>query len=58
MISTGVGERSLSNWHLAKTFYFLLSFSILNPNQKIWRTLKNTLDFGLSTKIRINYSHC
>jgi hypothetical protein len=28
------------------------------PNQKIWRTWLKALNFGLSTKTRINYSHC
>ena len=57
MISTGTKSSELPFKHLVKTFYFVLSF-LLKPNQKIWRTLKNTLNFGLSTKPRINYSPC
>tara|TARA_B110000037_G_scaffold36286_1_gene44258 strand:+ start:841 stop:1029 length:189 start_codon:yes stop_codon:yes gene_type:complete len=58
MVSKGIQRTELSDWHLAKTFYFVLSFSVLKPNQKIWRTWFKALIFGLSTKTRINYSHC
>jgi len=50
MVSTGIKSNKLSIKHLVKTFYFVLSFSILKPNQKIWRTWLKALNFGLSTK--------
>jgi hypothetical protein len=36
MVSTGLKGTVLSIKHIAKFFYFVLSF-ILKPNQKIWR---------------------
>jgi len=38
MISTGIKSNLFPIKHLAKTFYFVLLFSFLKPNQKIWRT--------------------
>jgi hypothetical protein len=38
MVSAGLKGTDLSIKHLAKTFYFVLSFLFLKPNQKIWRT--------------------
>jgi len=58
MVSAGIQRTELSIKHLAKTFYFVLFFSVLKPNQKIWRTSLQALDLGLSTKTLINYSHC
>jgi len=58
MVSTGIKSSELSIKHLAKTFYFVLFFFVLKPNQKIWRTWLKAPSFGLSTKTRINYSHC
>jgi hypothetical protein len=34
MVSAEIKSSALSIKHLAKTFYFVLSFSILKPNQK------------------------
>lgn len=56
MVSTGIYSSELSVKQLAKAFYFI--FFILKPNQKIWRTQFKPLNFGLSTKTRINYRHC
>jgi hypothetical protein len=39
IFSTGFKSSKLSVNYLAKFFYFVLTFSILNPNKKIWRTL-------------------
>ena len=58
IFSTGFKSTKLSVNYLAKFFYFVLPFSILKPNQKIWRTLLKALNFILSTKPRINYSFC
>jgi hypothetical protein len=34
MVSTGIKSSKLSIKHLAKTFYFVLSFFFIKPNQK------------------------
>jgi len=34
MVSTGIKITEFPIKHLAKTFYFVLSFSVLKPNQK------------------------
>ncbi len=57
MVNTGTKSSELSIKHLAKTFYFVLSFLFLKTNQKIWRTWLKALNFRLNTKTRINYSH-
>ena len=58
MVSTGLKGTDLSIKHLAKTFYFVLSFYSKAKSKRFGGLYKNTLNFGLSTKPRINYSHC
>ncbi|PKG42855.1 hypothetical protein CXF67_08045, partial [Psychroflexus sp. MES1-P1E] len=58
MVSTGIKSSEFPIKHLAKTFYFVLSFFFIKPNQKDLADLIKALNFGLSTKTRINYSHC
>jgi len=58
MVSTGIKSSELSIKHLAKTFYFVLTFSFQNQIKRFGGLYKNTLNFGLSTKPRINYSQC
>ncbi|AUC76678.1 hypothetical protein CW732_13755 [Olleya sp. Bg11-27] len=39
IVITGFRSSKFSVNYSAKFFYFVLPFSILKPNQKIWRTL-------------------
>jgi len=45
MVSAGIQRTELSNWHLAKTFYFKAKS-------------KDLADLVKNSKLRINYSHC
>jgi len=58
MISTEIKSNKLSIKHLAKTFYFDLIFNFKSQIKRFGGRYKNTLNFGLSTKTRINYSQC
>jgi hypothetical protein len=58
MVSAGIKSSELSIKHLAKTFYFVLSFHFKAKSKSFGGLYKNTLNFGLSTKTLINYSHC
>jgi hypothetical protein len=58
MVSTGIKSSELSIKHLAKTFSFCFTFLFLKPNQKDLADLVKCIKFWLSTKTRINYSHC
>jgi len=49
MVSAGIKSSELSIKHLAKTFYFVLSFSLLKPNQK------DLVDLVKSSKLWIKY---
>ena len=50
MVSTGIKSSELSIKHLAKTFYFVIIFFILKPNQKIYRSLLKVLYFKFIAK--------
>jgi hypothetical protein len=56
MVSTEAKKRFTFHHSLSQNFLFYLF--ILKPNQKFWRTWFKAPNFGLSTKTRINYSHC
>ena len=57
MVSTGIKSSELSIKHLAKTLYFVLFFCS-KAKSKDLADLVQCSQFGLSTKTRINYSHC
>ncbi|MDP5082251.1 MAG: hypothetical protein NWP87_06295, partial [Winogradskyella sp.] len=57
MVSTGIKITEFPIKHLAKTFYFVLSFFI-KAKSKDLADLAKALIFGLSNKTRINYSPC
>ncbi|AXT54623.1 hypothetical protein D1815_02225 [Aquimarina sp. AD1] len=58
MVSTGIKSSKLSIKHLAKTFYFALIFYFNAKSKRFGGLYKNTLNFGLNPKPRINYSPC
>jgi hypothetical protein len=58
MVSTGIKSSKFPNKHLAKTFYFVLSFLFQSQIKRFGGFYLKALNFGLSTKTRINYSHC
>ena len=58
MVSTGIKLTKLSIKHLSKTFCFILSFHFKAKSKRFGELYKYTRTFGLSTKTRINYSHC
>ncbi len=57
MDSTGIKSNELSVMHLAKTFYFVLFFCYKAKSKRFGGLSLKALNFGLSTKTRINYSH-
>jgi hypothetical protein len=58
MVSTGIKSSELLIKHLAKTFYFVLSFLYKAKSKRFGGLGLKALNFGLSNKTRINYSHC
>jgi hypothetical protein len=57
MVSTGIKRSKFTIKHLAKTFYFVLFFHFKAKSKDLACLVKSD-KFGLSTKTRINYSHC
>jgi hypothetical protein len=58
MVSTGIKSSEFPIKHLAKTFYFVLSFHYQSQIKRFGGFSLKALHFGLSIKTRINYSHC
>ena len=54
MVSTGVKSNELSIKHLAKTFYFVLIFHFLKPNQKDLADLVLSPELWVKHQTRIN----
>jgi len=57
MVSTGIQRTELSNLHLAKTFYFVLSFLFKAKSKDLADFVKNS-KLWVMHQTRINYSHC
>jgi len=43
MVSTGIHRTELSDWHLAKTFYFVLSFHFKAKSKDLADFIQGTL---------------
>jgi hypothetical protein len=57
MVSTGIKSSELSIKHLAKTFYFVLSFHFKAKSKDLADLIQGT-SLWVKHKTRINYSYC